>query len=66
MAMWDGRPASLAARCAATQASHLGRRTGLVDEHELAWVEVRLAFEPRPTTTGDVRPILLGGVRGFF
>ena len=37
-----------------------------VDEHQPLGVEVGLGVEPSLTRGQDVRPILLGGVRGFF
>ena len=39
---------------------------GLVDEHQPAGIEIGLALEPGPAARGDVRALLLGGVRGFF
>ena len=37
-----------------------------VDEHQPAGIEIGLALEPGPAARGDVRALLLGGVRGFF
>ena len=39
---------------------------GLIDEHQSAGIEIGLAFEPGQPARGDVRALLLGGVRGFF
>jgi hypothetical protein len=66
MTMRDRSTASLATRRPTAQSGHLGRRTGLVDEDELQRVEIGLAGEPGLAPACDVRPILLGGVRGFF
>ena len=64
--MWDRGTATLATLRAATQAGHFGRGPGLVDEHQPAGIEIGLALEPGPAARGDVRALLLGGVRGFF
>ena len=66
MALRDGGPAALAAPGASSQASHFGRCPGFVDKDQAAGVEIGLALEPRQPAPGDVRPLLLGGVRGFF
>lgn len=66
MAVRDGRTATLAPWRAAAQAGHLGGRSGLVDEDQVLGIEVRLRVEPRPAPRGDVGPLLLAGVRGFF
>ena len=63
---WDRGTATLATLRAATQAGHFGRGPGLVDEHQPAGIEIGLALEPGPAARGDVRALLLGGVRGFF
>jgi hypothetical protein len=64
--MRDGGPASFASQGTATDPGHLGRGTGLVDEDQAVRVEVRLGVEPGPSPLGDVGPLLLGCVRGFF
>ena len=78
MSMWDRGTATLATLRAATQAGHFGRgpfAIGLeplalqwltIDEHQPAGIEIGLALEPGPAARGDVRALLLGGVRGFF
>ena len=66
MPMRDRGATAFAAPGAATQARHLGRGPGLVDEDQPAGVQIGLALEPGPAPRRDVRPILLGGVRGFF
>ena len=59
-------PVSFAAQGTATDAGHLGQGTGLIDEDQAARVEIRLRVEPGPAPLGDVGPLLLGCVRGFF
>jgi len=66
MAVGNRRPAALAALGSAPQAGHLGRGPGFVDEDELLGIELGLGLEPGLATGDDVRPLLLGGVRGFF
>ena len=46
MAVRDRRPASHAALRTSSEARHLGRGAGLVDEHQALRVEVRLRVEP--------------------
>ena len=66
MAVGDGGPATLAAPGPAPQAGHLGRSAGLVDKDQAGGIETGLGVEPGLAADGDVRPLLLGGVRGFF
>ena len=66
MAVGNGGPAALAALGSAPQAGHLGRGAGLVDEDEPLGIEIGLGVEPGLAAKGDIRPLLLGGVRGFF
>ena len=62
----DFRDQTFADRRAAAQAGHLRRHRGLVDEDETRSLEYGLiGFQLRPRS-GDVRPILLGGVQSFF
>jgi hypothetical protein len=42
---------------------HLRARSGLVDEHQSAWVEVELAFEPGRASLYDVWTSLFVRVR---
>jgi hypothetical protein len=51
---------------AATAAHHVGCKAGLVDEGEMGDVEGGLLFNPNFTCRLDVRPVLLGCVKGFF
>ncbi len=64
--MWDRGAAAFATLRAAPQAGHLGRGSGLIDEHQSAGIEIGLGDEPGQPARGDVRSVLLGGVRGFF
>ncbi len=66
MAMRNRGPAALAALGAPSQAGHFGRRPGFVDKDQAGGIEIGLTVEPRQPALGDVRPLLLGGVRGFF
>jgi hypothetical protein len=66
MAVRDWRTTPFATSGAAAQPGHLGRGTGLIDEHQMVRIEVRLRVEPGLAPPGDVGPLLLAGVRGFF
>ena len=66
MAMREGGPAALAAPGPSSQTSHFGRCPGFVDKDQAGGVEIGLALEPCQPAQGDVRPLLLGGVSGFF
>jgi len=66
MAVGNYRPAALAALGSAPQAGHLGRGPGLVDEDELLGIKLALSVEPGLAAGDNIRPLLLGGVRGFF
>ncbi len=66
MAVGNGGPAACPALGAASQASHLGRGAGLIDEDQLLGVEIGLGVQPGLAAEDDIRPLLLGGVRGFF
>ena len=66
MAVGNSGPAAFPPLGSASQAGHLGRGAGLVDEDELLGIELRLGLEPSLAADDDIRPLLLGGVRGFF
>jgi hypothetical protein len=66
MAVRDRGTAAAAAPGAAVKAGHLGRGTSLVDEYQLVGIETWRKFTPSLTSGGDVGPVLLGCVRGFF
>ena len=66
MAVGHRRPAALSALGSAPQAGHLGRGAGLVDEDEPLGIKLGLGVEPGLAAKGDIRPLLLGGARGFF
>lgn len=57
---------SLPARTTAMRAGHLGVGTGFIQEDQLCRIKPALAALPGRSRRGDVRPILLGGVQGFF
>ena len=44
----------------------MGGTAGLIDEDEFFGIKIGLSVEPSLAASGDVRPLLLGGVRGFF
>jgi hypothetical protein len=48
------------------QPGHLGRRAGLIDEHQALRVDVRLPVEPGLAPREHVGPLLLAGVCRFF
>ena len=50
----------------APQRRHVGLDPGLVDEHQTMRVDGSLARPPSATATGDIGPVLLTGVCGFF
>jgi len=66
MTVRDARPASFPPGGAATQAGHLGRGAGLVDEDQLLRIEVGLAVEPGLAPDKNVRALLFGGVRRLY
>ena len=66
MAVGNGGAAAHPPLGAASQAGHLGRGAGLVDEDQLLGIEVGLGVEPSLAAGDHIRPLLLGGVRGFF
>ena len=66
MAVRDGGPAAHPPLGSAPQAGHLGRSAGLVDEDQLLGIEIGLGVEPGLAAGDDIRPLLFGGVRGFF
>jgi len=48
------------------QPGHVGGRSGLVDEDQPSRIKIKLARKPRLAPLADVRPVLLGGMRGLF
>ena len=59
-------PQALAAERSSVPPGHVRRGPGLVDEDEARGVEIELIVEPLLTSPQDVRPLLLGRVRGLF
>ena len=59
-------PQALAAERSSVAAGHVRGGPGLVDEDEARGVEIELVVEPLLTSPQDVRPLLLGRVRGLL
>ena len=59
MALRDAGTQPLAFLRPATQAGHIGRRAGLVDEDEFVGIEFELVLEPGLAPLQEVGPILL-------
>lgn len=66
MAVRVAHPQPLAPVAVAVTARHVGRRPGLVDEHQPRRIKVELAIEPILARTQDVGAILLDRVPGPF
>jgi hypothetical protein len=66
MAMRHLADQSPAAAAAAPWARHVGGGGGFVDENQPLRIKQRLTGAPVAPRRGHVRPILLGGVHGFF
>lgn len=66
MSMRDRGEEPFAFAGAAIKPGHLGRRPGFVNEDKAFWIKPVLPGAPLGPRFGDVRPILFGGVRGFF
>ena len=58
--------AELAASSPTVAARHVGRRCGLVDEHQFQRIEIELTIEPPPPPFKDVGPVLFARVRRLF
>ncbi len=56
----------LAPAAAPVSADHLGRGSGLVDEHQVLGIKAGLAGLPALPRRGYVGALLLGGVQSFF
>jgi hypothetical protein len=66
MAMRDTALKPLALQAPAAQRRHVGLGPGFVDEHQPRGFNPGLVFLPPVPPSRDVRPLLLGGVDGFF
>ena len=66
MAVGDGANQALTPHAAALPAHHVGFCPGLVDEDQRGWIKRGLMAPPSQARGGHVRPVLLGGVHGFF
>ena len=63
MPMRNAAAQTLAAPAPTVAARHVGRRRGLVDEHQFQRIEVELTIEPPPPPFKDVGPVLFTRVR---
>src|SRR5262245_58106008 len=66
MAVRHGRHTALVPRGAPVKPRHPRVEASLVDEDQPCALPLRLGLAPPPPRGLDVRPCLLGGVRGFF
>ena len=66
MTVRDRTQAAGAAPRSPAQPGHLGRRAGLIDEDKALRIKLYLCGAPGLSLRGDVRALLLAGVRGFF
>lgn len=66
MAVRVTHPQPLAPPAAAVAARHVGRRPGLVDEHQPRRVEVEQAIEPVVARTQDFAAVLLDRMPDLF
>lgn len=66
MAVREAHPQPFALAAAAMATSHVGRRPGLVDEHQPLGIEVELAIEPGLALRQNVRTVLLAGVAALY
>jgi hypothetical protein len=65
-AMWSLRYQTLASRCTAVRARHIGLGPGLVDEDQASWINPPLILYPLRPTSSDVGTILLAGAQAFL
>jgi len=66
MAVRDFRNQALPAAAAASEPGHVGAGAGLVDEHQMLGIKLRLAVFPGGASRGHVGAVLLAGVQAFF
>lgn len=66
MAMRDTDPKPLAAPATPMATRHVGRGSGLVDEHQSIRVEIELILAPLLAADQAVGAVLFGGVRSLF
>ena len=66
MAMRNGGPATLALWCTTIETRHFGRGRGFVDEDQLFWIEIELAFEPLQALFSQDWTVLLRRMRRLF
>src|SRR5881275_703375 len=66
MTVRHARPQALATERSSVPPGHVRGGPGLVDKDQARGVEIELLVEPLLTSPQDVRPLLLGRVRGLF
>jgi hypothetical protein len=66
MAVRNRGSTPLAPGCPAIAPCHLGRGTGLINEHQALGLEVDLPVKPGLPLDIDLGTLLLGGMRGLF
>jgi hypothetical protein len=64
--MRHGGSAAFAAPSSSIAPGHLGRSTRFINEHQPLRLKINLGIEPGLPAAQDIRPLLFGGVRGFF
>src|SRR4051812_40641823 len=66
VAVWHRPVDPLAARAAVVAPRHVGRRPGLVDEHQPLWVPAGLSRSPCGALVGKLGPVLLFGPERLY
>jgi hypothetical protein len=66
VAVWDFGCQPGAARCPASQGSHVGLGPGLVDEDQALRIDLALILLPLRAPAGDVRAVAFAGDDAFF
>jgi hypothetical protein len=66
MAVRHRHAQALTARTAAVSPGHVCAGPAFIDEHQALRIEVELSLEPSLASAQDVRPVLLGRMRGLF
>jgi hypothetical protein len=58
--------AAFATQSSSIAPGHLGRSIRFINEHQPLWLKIDLGVEPSLALAEHVRPLLFGGVCGFF
>ena len=61
MPVRKANPQALPARTASVQTCHLGRGTGLIDEHQPFRIEIKLPVKPSLARSAIAAPVTLAG-----